>query len=710
MPSLVSCDPGETRIDEAFERPTLSILENQDRERIREANPIEQVVGKYVDLVQRGRVFKGLCPFHDDSNPSMDVDPERGTFRCWSCNENGDVFAFIQKRYNYDFLEAMEHLAQEAGIEFRRRPVDPEVAAQRDKDLEMLEWVTEWFIRQLESPSGKPARDNLKKRGFRPDMIRKFRIGFAPPGFDSLTNTLKKARDPEDAMKRACELGLLKEGREGTYYDAFRDRIIFPIIRPARGQARETGEVIAFGGRHLGSGVERAGLTPAKYINSPETRLYSKGKVLYGYQQGLDQIRRSRSLVISEGYTDVIMAHQYGFTNTVAVLGTALTEEGAQLISRKVDRVDLLFDGDVAGKKAASKSCELFLGTEVEVRVVILESGVDPCDLLSSEGGKEAYESFLAAGVSSLEFLIRDILQQHEFEPGVSSIRTISKVRTELSRRVLEPLSDMGQIPLEEAVRRISAETNWSEASIHQDFLADRDQRSPRRRGPERGLSANFPEGPVLIIEETPHETEVILGDYDSEPHLLGDPQWAKSTEASPETPVVGQIPEDEHIMMKMVLRDESYYRPLFRIHPPERWSSPLHRELALTVLAQRGVPDLEEASNSGLQSLIRDIQSIISMEDEMIPDPDERNLLVPQYMAEVLVSELERKRHQLVRKGEAREQIQSINNQIQTLTSSKFLFDNPSQVDEIINRFELESLGSPLTQKSEEQESTFHE
>ena len=145
--------------------------------------------------------------------------------------------------------------------------------------------------------------------------------------------------------------------------------------------------------------------------------------------------------------------------------------------------------------------------------------------------------------------------------------------------------------------------------------------------------------------------------------------------------------------MIKMVLRDESYYRPLFRIHPPERWRAPLHRELALLVLSERGVPDPEEVSSSGLKSLILDILSFISVEDEMIPDPDERNLLVPQYMAEILVSELERKRHQLVRKKEAREQIQSINDQIQTLTSSKF-FDNPSQVDEIINRFGWSPLG----------------
>ena len=291
-------------------------------------------------------------------------------------------------------------------------------------------------------------------------------------------------------------------------------------------------------------------------------------------------------------------------------------------------------------------------------------------------------------------------------------MRTVSRVRKELSRRVLEPLSDMGQIPLEEAVRRISVETRWSEASIHQDFLADRDQRTARRRPEGRGSAGrvgpgNFDRGPVPIVED---ETEVILGDYgQGSPHVV-EPGVEKPADASPGSPEAAHVPEDEHIMIKMVLRDESYYRPLFRIHPPERWRAPLHRELALLVLSERGVPDPEEVSSSGLKSLILDILSFISVEDEMIPDPDERNLLVPQYMAEILVSELERKRHQLVRKGEAREQIQSINDQIQTLTSSKFLFDNPSQVDEIINRFELESLGSTSTQKSEEQESTFHE
>lgn len=684
----------------------MSLLENEDRERIRDANPIEQVVGKYVDLVQRGRVFKGLCPFHDDSNPSMDVDPGRGTFRCWACNENGDVFAFIQKRYNLDFLEAMEHLAQEAGIEFRRRPVDPEVAIQRDKDLEMLEWVTQWFTGQLNSTHGEPARKYLKDRGFRDDMIRKFRIGFAPPGFESLTNTLKKASDPEDALKRACDLGLLKAGREGSHYDAFRDRIIFPIIRPGKGQFRETGEVIAFGGRHLGSGRDRPGMKPAKYINSPETRVYSKGKILYGYQQGLDQIRRSRSLILSEGYTDVIMAHQYGFGNTVAVLGTALTEEGVQLISRKVDRVDLLFDGDMAGKKAASRGCELFLGTEVEVRVVILESGVDPCDLLTAEGGKDAFETCLAGGVSSLEFLIGDILSQHDFEPGVSSMGIVSKVRRELSRRVLEPLSGMGQIPLEEGVRRISLATRWSEASIHQDFLADRDARPARRAPASRGQGRAGGDPTfdhVPIQEESGEGTVVIVGEMDLDPHPGAGVQGSPASEITQEPPAQVEIPEDERTMLKMVVRDVSYYRPLFRIRPPERWRAPLHRELALRVCELREIPDPAGTSDSGQRSLLLDIQSIISMEDEMLSDPDERNLLVPQYMAEILVTELERKRTQLVRKDDARERVQSINAQIQTLTSSKFLFDNPSQVDEIINRFELEPTGPSQARNSEE-------
>ena len=690
----------------------MSLLENEDRERIREASPIEVVIGKYVDLVQRGRVFKGLCPFHEDNNPSMDVDPDRGTFRCWACNEHGDVFTFIQKRYGYEFPEAMEHLAQEAGIEIQKRRIDPEVAVQRNKDLEMLDRVASWFTKQLESPQGKPARDYLKERGFSEQSIRKFRIGFAPPGFSSLTETLKKASDPEAFMKQASELGLLKAGREGTFYDAFRDRIIFPIIRPGKGEARETGEVVAFGGRHLGSARESSSMTPAKYINSPETRVYSKGKLLYGYHQGLDQIRRGRSLILSEGYTDVIMAHQYGFGNTVAVLGTALTEEGVQLISRKVDRVDLLFDGDVAGKTAAARCCELFLGTEVDVHVVILESGIDPCDLLMAENGKQAFENCLSGRVSSLEFLIRDILQQHDFELGSSSMRTVSRVRKEISRRVLQPLSEMGQIPLEEGVRRVSIHTGWTESSIHNDFLDDR-QRQPARR-PQSGNRGSR-QNPRREWDGAPYtegenaDTIVIIGDLESGGQLTPDIGEGAEVLASGAKSSPVAVPEDEDVMLKMVVRNCAYYRPLFRVFPPERWRSRPHRDLALLFCEKRGIPEAEETTDSGLKSLLLDIMSRITAEDQW-QDPDERNFMVPQYLAEILVAELERKRDALVREGADGGRVQSLNDQIQTLTSSKFLFDNPSQADEIINRFELEPNRSEMTNSSEEQESTINE
>jgi len=592
------------------------------------------------------------------------------------------------------------------------------VAQQKNLDLEMLDWVAGWFTRQLESPAGKVAREYLKERGFHAGTIRKFRIGFAPPGFSSLTDTLKEASDPESALKRAFDLGLLKEGREGTWYDTFRDRIIFPIIRPGKGATRESGEVVAFGGRHLGSvpdpseGSSRP--APPKYINSPETRIYSKSKLLYGYHQGLDQIRRGRSLILSEGYTDVMMAHQSGFGTAVAVLGTALTVQGAQMISRKVDRVDLLFDGDEAGKKAASRCCELFLGTEVQVRVVILESGVDPCDLLISDGGKEAFEEVLASGVSSLEFLIANILQEHGFQVGESTPQIASKARRDLSKRVLQPLSLLGQIVLDEGVRQVALQTGWTEPSIHLDFQEDRQRRPVQRRPVQRQGSAQSGRrtgieagaGPNVAYVSQGGETVVIESQNEStaatnpDPEVEIDPSSEISSEnVSQKGPLSDAIAEEEDVMLKMVVRDSSYYRPLFRIFPPQRWRSPVHRGLALVVCENREVPDLNHLTDMDQKSLLIDIQERIVKEDRW-QDSSERNLMVPQYMAEILVAELERKRTRLIQKNESREVVQSINEHIQLLTSSKFLFDNSSQADEIINRFELEPEWSSADQE----------
>ena len=194
--------------------------------------------------------------------------------------------------------------------------------------------------------------------------------------WNSLEGSIRQHVDnPKDTIQRAVELGLLKSSAEGKTYDAFRDRIIFPIIRPGKGQYRESGEVIAFGGRHLGhpEAVSQGAANPPKYINSPESHVYSKGNLLYGFQQGQEEIRRRRHVVVCEGYTDVMMAHQHGVSNVVGVLGTALTTKSVQFISRAAQCVDLLFDGDSAGRRAAAKSCEHFLGTDVEVKVVLLE-------------------------------------------------------------------------------------------------------------------------------------------------------------------------------------------------------------------------------------------------------------------------------------------------------------------------------------------------
>ena len=696
----------------------MAATPNDDRERVREASPIEEVIGKYVDLVQRGRVWKGLCPFHDDGRPSMDVDPERNTFKCWSCNEGGDVFSFIQKFEKVDFREALTILADRANIELRTQFQDPQIQIQRDKDLEFLDRTATWFTQQLKTAEGRPALEYLKERGFSDSCIRRFRIGYAPPGWNSLESSIRQhVENSEDAIQRAVELGLLKSSAEGKTYDAFRDRIIFPIIRPGKGQYRESGEVIAFGGRHLGhpEAVSQGAANPPKYINSPESRVYSKGNLLYGFQQGQEEIRRRRHVVVCEGYTDVMMAHQHGVSNVVGVLGTALTTKSVQFISRAAQCVDLLFDGDSAGRRAAAKSCEHFLGTDVEVKVVLLEEGTDPCDLLASEGGKDRFQKLLKTGTASLNFLIGEILSLHGFSLGDAQPEVVSKTRRELSERVLMPLSEKGQVLLESGVREVARLTGWSESSILMDFQVDRKAQSERDSSRNRykrtpsdspsefpGGSAHAPHfeqnraplgtssledqnASVAVIDESVFNDS--RSDLTLEPDIITSELFPNR---SVDPAVIAECAMTEAAILKTILRDESCMRPMLRLAPVERWTSALHRELGLLFQNKGKVPELLEIEDPDLKSLLLDLTSRNTRDDEFL-DQDQKRNFASRTLAEYLMTALERKKDDFMRTEDKSALVTNINECINMLNNDKFSFSNTSQADEIINRFGLD-------------------
>jgi len=367
-------------------------------ERIRQASDIADVVSAYVNLKRAGRGLRGLCPFHSEKTPSFHVLPERQTFRCFGCGAAGDVFKFIQLRENVGFAEARAILAHRAGIDLDQdRPLVAGKTQINKTELERVNrWAMNWFRGQLASPAGQRARDYIAARGIESVSVERFGLGFAPDGWEAL---VASARKEAIAPQLIMATGLAKQREDGGLYDAFRNRLMFPI--------RDTlGRVLGFGGRTLGE-------DQAKYINSPQSALFDKSRTLYGLDLAKDAFRQRRAALVVEGYVDCIMAHQHGFGQTVATLGTALTAEHAQMLSRYVDELTLLFDADAAGQRAADQTLPLLLGCPLDVRLAQVPEGKDPADLLQSQG-RSGLEQALTSSVAALEFKWHQVRRRYE--------------------------------------------------------------------------------------------------------------------------------------------------------------------------------------------------------------------------------------------------------------------------------------------------------
>jgi DNA primase len=354
------------------------------------ATDIVQLIGRTVGLRKRGKDYVGLCPFHQEKSPSFAVNPEKQVFYCYGCKKGGNAIQFVMDRDRVEFRDALKILADEARIELpsfgnkekhgeRLQLLDAQLAAQKV------------FRRLLLLDSrGKPAREYLRKRGFTDATLDAFAVGYAADAWDVLATAPEMKNFAPPMLAGA---GLLKAREQGNgFYDTFRDRVMFPI-------RDETGKTIAFGGRVL-PGSDN----PAKYLNSPETPLFSKSRCAYGIDQARQRIVETRTAVIVEGYTDVLMAHQYDVKNVVSVLGTALTEQHVSLLRRFADRIVLLFDADTAGAGAADRSLELFLTQPIEIAIATLPEGRDPDEVLL-EQGKPGFEGVIARATPALEYL-----------------------------------------------------------------------------------------------------------------------------------------------------------------------------------------------------------------------------------------------------------------------------------------------------------------
>lgn len=416
--------------------------ENDDRQRVRDASDIVQVVGEHLSLKPKGREFVGLCPFHDDRNPSMCVIPAKQIFHCFVCGTGGDVFTFIQKYHSMGFRESLEFLAERANIEltpFRSSQQASDTPHSEVSNKEVLaanEMATGFFQVILNHPEhGEAAREVLEQRGISAEMIERFQIGASPDRWDGLVMTAQKRSMRFEALEAA---GLIKARERGEgHYDALRNRLIFPI-------SDQIGRVIAFGGRKINPEDE------PKYLNSPETAVFKKSTTLFGINHAARAIKRERTAVIVEGYTDVIACHQAGIEHVVGTLGTALTGGHATVLRRLCDTVVLLFDGDAAGIKAADRAIEVLLSETIDIKIAALAGftdAKDPDELLKRVGGAEVFGRVIDGAVDLIKWKF-DRLRAELKDAGPA--RVAQRIEEELNR-----LSELGLGELEPVRRRL---------------------------------------------------------------------------------------------------------------------------------------------------------------------------------------------------------------------------------------------------------------
>ncbi|MFN3190139.1 MAG: DNA primase [Aureliella sp.] len=472
------------------------------KERVRAATDIVDLIGSRYELRRQGRNFAALCPWHKDSRPSLQINPERQIWKCWVCDIGGDVFNFVMQEEGLSFPEALRKLADRAGIEIKEtRGSRRNHRASRDIKAELyraLKFADELFQNHLKnSPEAAAARDYLAERQISSKSIEAFGIGMAP---NSWSAVLDGARQYEISPQALEQAGLVIRRDSGGYYDRFRNRIMFPI------RDREK-KALAFGGRVLPGADDGA-----KYINSPETRLFHKSNQLYGLDLAAAPMRHQRQALVMEGYTDVIVAHQCGVQNAVAVLGTALGAAHLKTLRSYCDSIVLLLDGDEAGQKRSDDVLELFLHAQIDVRVLTLPDGQDPADFLLSEGA-EALQDRIRSASDALEFKLKRVSEG--FDPLLDTHRATQAIEDMLSLLAKVPHSNLisnesFRIRQNQVLPRLARMFSVPEASLREQLTSMRTRHSRMKsrytREPEETPTRKL----MRPSDLTPFERELI--------------------------------------------------------------------------------------------------------------------------------------------------------------------------------------------------------
>lgn len=394
------------------------------------ANAVD-IISEYVQLRKRGKNYVGLCPFHNEKTPSFTVSDEKQIFHCFGCHTGGNVFKFLMEYKKISFVEAVQEIAEQLGIplEYQESAGYEEQQTEQETLYDINTEAAKYFLNNLlNDEEADAARKYLQARNIKPQTIRAFGLGYTLRGWENFINFAKGKKIDLD---RAVKLGLIGKSDDGRYYDKLSGRLIFPIFSP-------NGRVVAFAGRILDP--EEKG---AKYINSPESLIYSKSKILYGLSFAKDEIRRLNKAILVEGYMDLISLYQSGVKNVVAVSGTALTYDQVQLLSRYTKDVVLLFDSDTAGINASMRSIEVLLKQDMEVKIVSLPEGEDP-DSYVNKFGKDKFDDLMKIAENFIEYQTRyydSLGKLNDAASAAEAIRDLVKslvlIRDELKRNLL---------------------------------------------------------------------------------------------------------------------------------------------------------------------------------------------------------------------------------------------------------------------------------
>ena len=458
---------------------------------VRAASDLVDVVSDRVRLKKQGQRFVGLCPFHNEKSPSFSVDAVQGLYYCFGCRRGGDVFKFVEEIEGVGFLDSVRLLADRAGIEIREEGAGPE-ADRKSTLLAALRFAAQFYFDQLKTEAGARGLAYLKERGFTKEAVTAFGIGVAPDGWDGLFRAATEAGYKPDVLEA---VGLVKERQGGGgHYDVFRDRLMFPILSPI-------GKVLGFGGRILpdtASGSED--YTPAKYVNSPETEVYHKSRVLYGMKQAKRAIRTEREAIVVEGYADVVSLWQAGIHNVVAASGTALTPQQIDLLGRlDVQSLVLLFDADTAGQSAARKGVDAALDGGLAPYAVTLPDGADP-DSFVRQFGPEAFRRYLAdERLDFVAFLVQVARREGALDTPEGKGRAVREILGTI-RRLGDPIQSG------EYLRRAAEALDVYETDLRRQFDGSPAPRRPRREAPPLEAYEDAPPPAVEVVPIRPEE------------------------------------------------------------------------------------------------------------------------------------------------------------------------------------------------------------